>query len=366
MPEQLYDKESTMPRENIHFNPERAVQVAKAVQEAYTNGRGLFRHAKIEVSPEHRAVEGITSKYDKSCLLFCAIATDRGVQSRIHYPKFRAGYDINPRNILPNEIASSSSRQVKELFGNLYGIGLTQVVREIHESCKIIAGQYEGDPRKIFEGIPCVHDAVVALSDRKSHKKLPGFGAQVTKLLLKNYTELCLVEFPNAQEAQPKIDLHQIRISIGTGILTFEKEGRYHASAITQVLSEGYETLCRERRLDGRTFNSLLWTVGSNLCNRRDEEVCFGGCPLYGAFCTKLPHANYRATGKRNDGTVDTRIDVRELREPLFKLEDLAGLEKTRKDMKPETAMASMRKRSENITLDERTNQQMSLFSTES
>lgn len=288
----------------ISFNRERALQVERALIGAYRSGAGPLADPGFIIAPEVRAVEGMGSLHQAQ-LLFYAVGSDHNVESEKHYPLFRKAYNQDPDSINPAVIAEMTESEVMFHFSRNYRMALTQTVLGLHASSSILVQEYGSDPRRLFDGITCVNEAAALIGDKRSPRKLPAYGRQLAKLLLKNYCELDLVEFPNEDRLPPKIDRHNMRISIATGVITLPKPGWYQSNALVDVLHDGWGELAMAGEIDGKLLNNLIWKIGSALCRQEDRNVCASSCPMYERECSSLP------TPFLPGGRIYTRQDVR-------------------------------------------------------
>lgn len=285
------------------FKTLRALRVTNRLKEWHDNRWGFFSIPDFMIVPEVLAVEGLSDPADKARLLYFAVGTDHSVQSQRHYPLFRRAYDADPRNVHPAHIAQMTQERALDHFLMHFCMSMPLVVRDMHTSAQILESRYCADPRRIFEKVSCVHDAIAVLGENPE-TKMPGYGPQLAKLYIKNCVALNLIDLANGEEAQPKVDRHMKRICIASGILDL-KPGEYHATALDQVIGEGWLPLLQAGLVDGAWLNNVVWNIGSKRCVKQDKRYCWG-CPLYDTFCQRLP-----ATFDLSNGTYTVGKDVR-------------------------------------------------------
>ena len=296
----------TMEKHLITFNPERALALERTLIHAYVEKKGVFADSSLITAPELLAVDGMEcAPHDQANLLFFAIGSDHSVDSRLHYPLFREAYERDAQSVHPAYIASLSADGAREHFARNFRMNIAQTTNALHAASVVLAERYSGSPLQYFTGVHSVHDAVERIG-KDPLTKLPGFREQLGKLLLKNYIALGLISFPDQHTIPPKVDRWNVRMSIGTGVLSFSEEGTYHATSLVDVLTDGWKAvaLSEGSGFDGALVNNLIWAVGSTLCKKEDRSYC-SACPLYDSLCAKLVRS-YDLTS-----IIDTRYDVR-------------------------------------------------------
>jgi hypothetical protein len=308
----------------VSFDAEQAYRVARRLLDTYDT---LFKDGIL--IPEHKAVQGLEPVW-QARLLLLAVGSDRRSTSERHYPKFREAYNQHPSFVDPAHIGRMNQSAARAHMNHYFSIGMTSVADGLWKMSSTIANEYGNDPRNLFEKDMSVHDAIARVS-RGPHK-LPGIGEQMAKLLIKNYTELDLVTLRDAHELPPKVDVHNLLLTIGTGILKFPDFGsatcaHYRRDQLVQIVSRGWKQVCAEHEdVQGSALNNIIWNLGSRRCAQHTHYAC-NGCSLYNAnkaesICQRRPQP------ANADGWIDVRSDARR---PAAPAEQLILFENVRK-----------------------------------
>ncbi len=177
---------------------------------------------------------------------------------------------------------------LKENLGEKEG-GIGDPYKSIIENTAMLNTHYNGDPRNIRK--KTIDETIKKLSKFRGVKK------QVAALIMKNMVKSGFWPFSKYQ-IPIKIDRHVLRISLGSGVITYSDSQVRH-DVLTNPLSKLYREITSQgiytqgKRISSIELNDSFWAVGSKVCRKNNMTTCSTSC---GLGCDFRPHLDKKAT----------------------------------------------------------------------
>jgi len=268
--------------------------IAEKIMRAYNDKTKVFR--KSDLFPEEKLPKGMRKgSVEHARYLFLMNQLDHNVSSKFLYKYGRALCEARPEMFGPSHVFSDAELdEVVRTWLRYPFVGKS--VHDIGHNFREINAQYGGNPINVFNGTHDVSEALLRL------EKFEGYGANLSRLLLSYYIRAGMVRFKNGIDLLPKIDIHDIQISVSTGVVKFK--GKIGKDDIIPVLSKFWSRFCKNHSYCVIEFDRALWAIGSEICNKKDHRMCVRDCPVE-AECGSMPPTYY------NDGFIDPHVNDR-------------------------------------------------------
>ena len=281
-------------RRRFTLSTARAGIIAEKIMRAYNDKTKVFR--KPDLFPEEKLPRGMRKgSVEHARYLFLMNQLDHNVSSKFLYKYGRALCEARPEIFGPGHAFSDA--ELDEVVRTwLHYPFVEKSVRDIRHNFREIDARYGGNPINIFNEMHNVSEALLRLEE------FEGSGANLSRLLLSYYIRAGMVRFENGIDFLPKIDIHDIQISISTGVVKFK--GRVGKDDIIPVLSQFWSRFCKSRGYCVIEFDRALWAIGSGVCNKKDHRTCVCDCPVE-TECGSMPPTYY------NDGFINPHVDDR-------------------------------------------------------
>ena len=290
------------------LNKERGIWVAKKAVEMLHSKKPPFD--KEETIPEMILPEGVEpDSLEQALFLFYAVSMDSLRNADDLYKSVRGMV----REAGAWDILCMEEKELEGLIDKYMGLGASgsggpdDPLKTLMTNNNPLLRKYKGDPRNIFKGVSDIDEMIRRLVEFRQ------FGPGKSALLLKNYYKLGFIELEDPYDFPIKVDRHVIRISVGTGVMRFEPEGRYRTEKIVPMLRELYRKITRAEKIDPGELDDALWVIGAKICVKKKLSYCQTmQCPLE-HYCEKL------AKMHKKGSYIDPRINMREETPGLFR-----------------------------------------------
>lgn len=274
------------------INQARLEEIVKQIVEARISRQGIFSIAfktflpqwnlpkELEFNPQR--IETIdplsTAKYLWTCVFF-----ERLSQSRVIMRNAQRVWNSDKRWIFyPEKVVEKDIFEIDEVLKNRFQFGLMGNNEEHpserfrYNSYKIMK-EYMGDPRTIIQW-NSVEEA------RKKLMEFKGIGTGIANLYIIYLLDRKIALPTNPEDILFKIDIHKGRIPLNTNALIPEN-GEVYREDIAKSLEHAYLNACKNRKIDPSLADASLWIIGSEVCVKRDYNVCCMYCPLVDKYC---------------------------------------------------------------------------------
>lgn len=213
----------------------------------------------------------------------------------------------------PQKVATKNPSEVHYILKNNLQYTLNNFAINYQENIKKLLKEYQGDLRNVIKG-KTVEQA------KKELMKFKGIGTGIANLLMIYLQDRQIVSPTNPEELHIKIDIHKARIPINTGAIIPEQY-RLRRDSLIKLLEKEYSEVCKQHSLNPCRLDSTFFIIGSEICAKRDYDICYRYCPLE-KLCISLSPEDRKTTefviyktdiyGKRE------RIDVRKNKKQTY------------------------------------------------
>jgi endonuclease III len=179
-----------------------------------------------------------------------------------------------PNPFKPNEAAEMTDKDIVALMQSV-GLGMHQIAPGWVENARRLSSAWQGDPRRLFDGVKDYQTACDRLLQRDG-VGLVGFQYKMVSMILYFLMERELIEpFP----FPPPVDFHLQRIALATNLVTTLDAEQTplglvvartpsHFKQLETRLRQLYFNYSQSRGLEGNRLTDALWVLSRSLCRR--------------------------------------------------------------------------------------------------
>jgi hypothetical protein len=253
----------------VIVDEQKGFDMFEKLNSAYYNREGIFQFSHIV--PEMKVVNSFEIGSHSHCsALFIGTLLDSLRSSERVY---RAARTI-VMNYNNNDLIDLGVRGIEKIMDRVHDNGIGKPADILHRASIKLDEICGGDPRIFFDGINNYDEAKSKLL------MFYGIGHGKANLMIKNFVRFDYFVPENIWDVPIKIDRHAMRISIGNGVVAFDEEGDIHVSNFVPVLDKLYRKILQEGHFDPVLIDDLKYIVGSQLCVKKDINMCKKYCPL--------------------------------------------------------------------------------------
>jgi endonuclease III len=254
----------------------RARDVLKLLSAATDQGTGLVAEQADLV--ENQVPPGITrGSLEHSIFLFLIVPNDRGVKSSSLWGRSKEAFGSCPELFDFNWVVKSFSKDRGSLASLVADKIRPRYVNHsaaawIENSARLLS-DFGGDPRALFSVSADAREVARVI---RSYK---GFGPKTGGMMLRAAVGLKWSSAEYLEEVEIPVDVHDVRISIQTGILSVsDRQDLDSASkayaALAPIVRRVLTQVCAEEKLAWPNIDRALWLIGSRGCVRRRCTEC--------------------------------------------------------------------------------------------
>jgi len=288
-------------------------RVLKQLCEAATKGEGIFRHglgyflpqwnlpSSLEFDPIKKDTKNPlkASKY-----LFTMASLERKALTREHIKNAKRVWKMPGKRWVfdQEEVRKRPLEEIRKIFTGEFAYSINNFSLNYQINSTILAGSYNGDPRKIVQG-KTVEKA------RQEMMSFKGIGTGIANLFILYLLERRIASPVNPQNILLKVDVHKARIPINTRVIRSQYE-EVRREQLVPALEKAYWQACKDESLDPAILDAALWTIGSEVCAKRNYEDCQSHCCLVDRVCiSNVPEDENTSKFRicQNGERVDTR-----------------------------------------------------------
>ena len=223
--------------------------VSKVVK-LYTRGKGVFKN-KIN------AEELIPEKLDplnKARYIFYVLQLDYAMKSQILYQGALKLYAFKPKFFTPQFISKlSTDDSAKYLSDYLHPRYVNEAVKRYMLNTEVLLNNYDGDPRKIFEGATSCQEVLGRLKDFR------GFGPKIGNFFVRTMINTFHYDFKDVENMLPPVDVHDVRIAYLLGYTNTDKMTQSNINFVKKL----WRDACLKSGKSWLIFDKALWLLGS-------------------------------------------------------------------------------------------------------
>ncbi|HET7630597.1 MAG TPA: hypothetical protein VFK03_04450 [Candidatus Saccharimonadales bacterium] len=253
----------------IVVNQEHAFKVIDNIMEAYRTGQPPYNReeTRLPQDPRHMPERLNLGGIDHAMFLFNICNYMRGGTGSITAVKCMARvYDEWPElfdckvaiDADPEDIADVLTRN---------GLGFQKrVARDLKENSRRLLERYDGDPRKIFDGITSYEESLELVMNDGRGNGFVGFREKMTSMLTYYLVDAGLIEqfdFP------APIDLHFMRVSIANEMISVPDAPygtNLYTDEVTAALRKLYFDYVVEKQVDPIAVTDAVWMLSESSC----------------------------------------------------------------------------------------------------
>jgi len=240
-------------------------EFVKVVVTQYTNGRGIF--AK-KVNAEELIPLDLDDLH-KALYIFYVLQLDYAMKSQLLYSGASRLYKENNEFFTPAHIASLDehvlAKYLKEYLRPRY---INEAVTRYRINSKVLLNKYQGDPRRIFEGVSFCQDVVKRLKDFR------GFGPKIGNFFVRTMVNTFNYNFADIDTTLPPVDIHDVKIAYLLGYTDSEQMSQKNIDFVKKLWNKA----CVDSGESWLIFDKALWLLGSEGRPKTKEDVshlCF-------------------------------------------------------------------------------------------
>ena len=282
---------------HVRVNYEKAKQLAeKVVARLHA---GVYPFNKPDLFPDAKVPPGIVpGSLEHSLFLFHSTNVDSARSSEIVYQTFRDLAAKTPMQALSALDLEELKRVLSEPFRSF---GNPETARDnpiqiLHHNARKLQQEYGGDPRNLLGAD--VEETIRNICYGQNKKdKFIQYREGKAKLLLKNFIRFGIWPFSEF-EIPIKVDRHNLRISLGMGVIESDREiTKGRSEKINRLLADVYLQVTQNERISAVELNDGIWALGKYHCIRNNEFYCISSCKMGCAIRPKLDErASYFST----------------------------------------------------------------------
>jgi len=272
---------------------ERLREVVLTAYRAYERRRGVFSKGFREYLPEWNLPEDLefnpqreisSMPYEASLFLWTSAFFERKVRSRDVNKAARRAWADNGKRwfFFPQYVAMNSKKEVEKVIKKDFSFAITRpeempLEERYVRNCQRLMANYRGDPRRMIKN-KTVDEC------RKVLMEFDGIGTGIANLYILFLHDRRIASPSDAEEMMLKVDIHKSRIPLNTNSVVTNNHQVYR-DKLVEPLERTYREICQEEELDSHIVDSVLWIIGSEVCNTMDYDACRRNCPLSERLC---------------------------------------------------------------------------------
>lgn len=268
MPERLSQKPDTLV---IKENRDHAYAVLDTLSSAYFNHQYPYSLESTQVPQDEKNMPTTLERGGRDHAMFlwnvCAYMRG-GTQSGFAVSALGKLYDKRPDLFLPETVLAVSQDEIADELSSV-GLGFQYTAaKQWHQNSSLLLEKYEGDPRKVFDGVQD-YDELVDRVKNKGPKKggFLGFREKMTSMAAYYLMEAGLVEeFP----FPVPVDIHVMRVSIANQFVTFPEAtlpSNVLSDTLLSVLRDLYLDYAIDRDINAVDLSNMVWLLSDALCS---------------------------------------------------------------------------------------------------
>lgn len=266
---------STGEKLTITVDKEHAYPILDTLLRAYENNEPPYNLDRVRLphDPRHMPKTLERDTVDHAMFLFNVCYYMRGgIKSNDAVKRMASVYDDFPELFSAAYAQHVEPGEIEKILKS-HGLGFqATVAKQWVENSARLAEQYDGDPRRIFDGVTTYEESQERIQNRKS-KGFLGFQEKMTSMIIYYLMDEGLIEpfnFPIP------VDLHVMRVSIANEMIRFsDSQGQpvpygtnlFHPET-TAALRGLYLDYAEDRNVNPLRLCDAVWMLSESSCGR--------------------------------------------------------------------------------------------------
>jgi endonuclease III len=226
---------------------------------------------------ENQLPEGVDAGGREHALfLFMVVPNDRGVKSSALWKRAKLAHKTSPELFDLAAVVARYSNDRSKLASYLAAsIGpryANHASSAWVENAARLGQEYDGDPRALFGSSRDSREIARVIRGYK------GFGPKTGGMMLRAAIGLGWASADHLEEVEMPVDVHDVRISLQTGILCDALIARTidsrSYSTLAPVIRQFLTRICAEEKISWPEIDRSLWLIGSRGCSNRRCYLC--------------------------------------------------------------------------------------------
>lgn len=254
---------------SIVVNKGHAFRVIDKIMEAYRTDQPPYNReeTRLPQDPRHMPERLSFGGIEHAMFLFNICNYMRGGTGSITAVKCMAGvYDEWPELFDCRVAVDADSQDIVDILTR-NGLGFQKrVARDLRENSRRLLERYDGDPRKIFDGVTSYEESLERVMNDGRGNGFIGFKEKMTSMLTYYLVDAGLIEqfdFP------APIDLHFMRVSLANKMMSFPNAPygtNLYTDEVTAALRKLYFDYVVEKQVDPIAVTDAVWMLSESSC----------------------------------------------------------------------------------------------------
>ncbi len=257
------------------INKAHAYAVIDTLMEAYLNNAYPYNldSTRVPQDPRHMPKTLALGTRDHAMLLFNTCYYMRGgIKSNDAFKRMSALYDDVPELFDCQTAQLFDEATIVQLLTE-HGLGFQQTVaQEWLENSRRLQERFDGDPRKIFDGVDNYEQSLSLVRNKKG-EGFVGFQKKMTSMILYFLMDGGLIDLFNFP---PPVDLHVMRVSIDNEMIDFGNTPHgtnLYTDQMADALRQLYFKYGEEKGVDPLQLCNAVWMLSEALCGDSPGNV---------------------------------------------------------------------------------------------
>lgn len=277
-----YEQDSLLPERWMSIDWERTELVLGALLERFEAEGFPYNNPNVRLpqDPRHMPETLPLGGVDHAMFLWSVCYYMRGgIRSGDAVRMLSTVYDAHP-DFFDAHVAQGLDKEVVGGVLESHGLGFqhANIGRYWVENAKQMVELYDGDPRKIFDGVTTYEECLERIQNRGSGKKRRGFyGFQKKMVSMATYfmMDASLIEefvFPLP------VDLHVLRVSIENEMIKFHgyaEDDNLYSEETLDLLRSLYYEYAHKHGIDTIRLCDAVWLLSNSLCSKQPGNITF-------------------------------------------------------------------------------------------
>ena len=250
----------------------KAFKIAERLLNQFYNRKGFFEEYSM---PEYVLPRNLKQgSREHALFLTYVISIDYMTDAEKLWKKSRGAYELYPERFSPEVILKFSPRTVETFVKKLGARFCSNAAKTWIKISKLLADEYDGDPRNITEE---------PLETEEIKRRLQDFpylrGNKLSNFYIRAMGETGLFKVKNLDELDIPVDKQVARFTIYTGVLKLLSKqfvGCAQDEPLRSLIEEAWRDAAKKLDVAPWKLDEPIWTIGSKLCSKRR---C-GKCPI--------------------------------------------------------------------------------------
>ena len=263
----------------------KAFEIAEMLHDQFYNRKGFFEGYSM---PEYVLPRNLKEGSKEHALfLTYVISIDYMTDAEKLWKKSRGAYELYPERFSPEVILKFSPRTVETFVKKLGARFYSNAAKTWIKISKLLADEYDGDPRNITEEPLEIEEIKRRLQDFPYLR-----GNKLSNFYIRAMGETGLFRVRNLNELDIPVDKQVARFTIYTGVLKLLSEqfvGCAQDEPLRSLIEEAWRNAAKKLDTAPWKLDEPIWTTGSKLCSGRK---C-GRCPVK-SLCDKTKGITFK------------------------------------------------------------------------